>query len=99
MVVVGIVREMLQKGHVDGGAFGGRLLLGLVVLVVQVETREGVRLFQLTWLDNYSIDVKRLDPRLILSLLAGLLVWWALYKLRRVAHDPCILTRLERPTL
>jgi len=25
--------------------------------VVQVETREGVRLFKLAWLDNYSIDV------------------------------------------
>ena len=57
MVVVGIVCELLQKGHVDGGALGGRLLLGLVLLVVQVETREGVRLFQLAWLDNYSIDV------------------------------------------
>ena len=67
-MVVGIVREVLQEGHVDGGALGGRLLLGLVLLMVQVETREGVRLFQLAWLDNYSIDVKRLDPRLILSL-------------------------------
>ena len=57
MVVVGIVSELLQKGHVDGGALGGRLLLGLVLLVVQVETREGVRLFKLAWLDNYSIDV------------------------------------------
>jgi hypothetical protein len=74
--------------------------LGLIVLlVVQVETREGVRLFQLAWLDNYSIDVKRLDPRLILSLVVGLLVWWAVYKLRRIAYDPCILTRLERPAL
>ena len=57
MVVVGIVTELLQKGHVDGGALGGRLLLGLVLVVVQVETREGVRLFKLAWLDNYSIDV------------------------------------------
>ena len=40
MVVVGIVRELLQKGHVDGGALGGVLLLGLMMLVVQVETRE-----------------------------------------------------------
>lgn len=92
-MVVGIVRELLQKGHVDGGALGGWLLLGLMVLlVVQVETWEGVRLFQLAWLDNYSIDVKRLDPRLILSLVVGLLVWWAVYKLRRVSHNPCILT-------
>ena len=94
-MVVGIVREVLEEGHVYGGALGGRLLLGLVLLMVQVETREGVRLFQLAWLDNYSIDVKRLDPRLILSLVVGLFVWWAIYKLRRVSHDSCILSRLE----
>ena len=56
-MVVGIVREVLQEGHVDGGSLGGRLLLGLMLLMVQVETRERVRLFQLAWLDNYSIDV------------------------------------------
>ncbi len=46
-MVVGIVREVLQKGHVDGGALGGWLLrrLVLVLVLVQVETRKGVRLF------------------------------------------------------
>ena len=98
-MVVSIVREVLQKGHVDGGALGGRLLLGLLLVLVQVETRDRVRLFQLAWLDNYPIYVKRLDPRLILSLVVGLLVWWAVHKLRRVAHYACILPRLERPAL
>ena len=73
-MVVSIVSEVLQKGHVDGGALGGRLLLGLLLVLVQVETRDRVRLFQLAWLDNYPIYVKRLDPRLILSLVVGLLV-------------------------
>ena len=70
-----------------------------MLLVVQVETRERVRLFQLAWLDNYSIDVKWLDPRLILSLVVGLLVRWAVHELRRIPHDPCIVSRLERPAL